>query len=902
MSAAPLNPFASQTVSSLRKIEPPLRWLNDAALRKLIAAFELVEEKPHRCELVQPVLSKGDGYGKSHLLGRLIQELDGRATCVSVAPYHDPLTCWVTLLQSMLSELSQPELTYHLPYPPTALDELAHQLFGFLTVMLADKGMTDTPIPGGLRDDILAGAFEKWDLADPASPLGLWINETLSACEQDAAREAVLVRLLKAATLHPYNDDASAMNWLLVLHRYAGDRTDEDSRQMCLEWILTSQLEIPAESFLQNDEQLAANNLIARQQTLDLLALAKLYRPFLLCFDQIHSLTSSLAKSFGQMLMDLVRAEGAHFSIVTASSHHWESIVLPEFGPDSLPCLAPRMELAGLTREQGRSLAEQRLQSNGDPVELQERFLKKDWLQEQFAQGLLGQRDFLRRCQTRYQELVPEAINPPDDAETAEEVALNSAPLLQEDLTTILAPEETEINLKALSETDEIVASPAVEPPAPAEISDIIVEASPALQEAPVKEQGASSDATSQSTNEPVVETPSPAEISDTLVSETVVSAIDDSVKEQNEVIETPESSPSIEQASTPELVAGMGPSAAPSNLEEPPPASESSTLIPLLPERFSAFTPLVDIIAHQTEGDEKSHLPPVLLPPAQEDFLSESKESSSAVAETGNPTPSLEELADSLAEPDKTAPEETPTPLASSSIGTDRSVPSELAGEAAPVPALPEETAPTTPAASEVQDLQPVSESPVETITPVSPESTGAIPDASLMDEVETPALSAPSAVDAPSISPAPELATPLPTEIELQKGEAEPDTTTASGDIPAAEPLDLVPASANRVASESEQAPMVVSTPDSAATPVPESVIAATATTHDQAELRDALLNIIKAHRFASHIAIADELRRKMQRSVSAEEAVLCAQSISEIHVYADGPNVAFLWQGQD
>jgi len=59
---------------------------------------------------------------------------------------------------------------------------------------------------------------------------------------------------------------------------------------------------------------------------------------------------------------------------------------------------------------------------------------------------------------------------------------------------------------------------------------------------------------------------------------------------------------------------------------------------------------------------------------------------------------------------------------------------------------------------------------------------------------------------------------------------------------------------------------------------------------------------LQIINAHRFASYIAISDELRRKMQRSVSVEEAILCAQSTSEIHVYADGPNAAFLWQGED
>lgn len=1002
MTVAPLNPFTSQTVSSLRKIEPPIRWLNDAALRKLMAVFEVVEEKPHRCELVQLILSRGDGYGKSHLLGRLIKELDGRATCVSVADYHDPLTCWVTLLQSILNELSQPELIHHLPYPPTQLDELAHQLFGFLTAMLADKGVTDTPIPGDNRDDLLERPFEKWDLSDPASTLGIWVKETLTACEQDATREATLVRLLKAATMHAYNDDASAMNWLLVLHRYASDRADEESRQMCLEWILTNQLEVPAETFLQNEAQLAGNNLIARQQTLDLLALAKLYRPFLLCFDQTSSLTSGLAKSFGNMLVDLVRGEGAHFSIVTANSNLWETTILPELAPDCLPCLATKMELAGLTREQGRSLAEQRLQSNGDPVELQERFFKKGWLEEQFAQGSLGQRDFLQRCEIRYQEIVPDAVKPSDEAETTAADSIPFEPLIQDVIPTVPAPAPIEpeatapstksepvslddlppIPAMGIAEAEPIQQAPPESPVVSAESVQIpppsIIQSSTTAESIdtsntstiiPVESVPQKSDANNTGSKIPtslVIEPPAPAEIVDT-VNESTTAPFEAPRKEQeseNTASETPEL---LNQVSTPVLEIEKSPLPEQASLEEVSPAP-----IAPLSNNFSAFTPLIEIAETQTEERKESYLPPVLLPPAQEEFLSESVEASN-VSDSDNPAVTIQELAKSLAEPEKTIPEETPKTITSPVIEVEPAppVPANLAPDLAPA-IIPDVTstveviepiAPTPVVEGGAIESQPVLEAPQETIPEISADSTGQIQSVPLIDEVEKTISPAPLVAVESFINPAPEVVedTPVVEDGALESQpmpEASQETISADSsgqiqNVPSVDEVDKTISSAPLVIEESfiNATPEVVVSPPSefepkiieavpgilevygdtravepsepseiAAIDEPTSPVAEVLTpvvddtnpvisepapivpVDDQAELRDALFQIIKAHRFASHIAIADELRRKMQRTVSVEETILCAESISEIHVYADGPNAAFLWQGVD
>lgn len=819
---APLNPFISQTVSSLRKIEPPLRWLNDAALRKLMAVFEVVEEKPHRCELVQLVLSRGDGYGKSHLLGRLIHDLNGRATSVSVATFDNPLNCWMTLLQSMLDELSQPEFTHQLPLPPTQLDELAHQVFGFLTVMLADKGEVDAPLSDEHRDDILQGAFEKWDLSNPESSLGIWVHEALNSCEQNPAREAILVRLLKAATLHTYSDDATAMNWLLVLHRYASDRADEDSRQMCLQWMISNEMESAAELSVQNEQQLAQNNLIARQQVLDLLALAKLFRPFVLCFDQTRSLPliTGLAKAFGNMLMELVRSEGAHFSIVTANSGVWESEVLPGFDPACIHCLATKMELVGMSREQGRSLAEQRLQGNGDSGAFQERFLDKEWLQQQFAQGSLGQRDFLTRCELRYQAMVPNATRPPEEYEVPEEEALPDEPLMPDLVSEVPVPDfnaahelapDTEINISELEqETTEQMTEVPGSLPAWHEVSAVT----------PIA-------ATEYSAPMEIVEAPCESSV---IAADTLAQAMEaeDAISETPDVIEQEydqDISTAANHLTEPELLqlASVTP-------EAPAPPE-------LLPDSFPALTPPVEII-------ENTIVESCDFNPSVEEFLSEQAasanhgDSEEVTTAPDGPDGDLNQLCN----PEANA-------IASDEISSDVTEPIQDGQEEIQIVPSIEITADQIDPAAIITEETSTDSFPQETAvleTTIEPQITEGEADTSSAIDFTTP--SEVSAI----------------TEFDSPIDEATAQTSDEGPEI-------------SQVAAVVDRAPAV-----------------------DPALLKEVMLQIISAHRFASYIAISDELRRKMQRSVPVEEAILCAQSTSEIHVYADGPNAAFLWQG--
>ena len=77
------NPFEDVIVSEPRRIEKPVKSLNDKPLRTLVQKFEALTRDPFPRAGRQPgarfIISPEPGYGKSHLIGRLFKELRGRA-------------------------------------------------------------------------------------------------------------------------------------------------------------------------------------------------------------------------------------------------------------------------------------------------------------------------------------------------------------------------------------------------------------------------------------------------------------------------------------------------------------------------------------------------------------------------------------------------------------------------------------------------------------------------------------------------------------------------------------------------------------------------------------------------------------------------------------------------------
>lgn len=421
--AIPLNPFADQIVTSPRRAEPPVKGLNDQVLRRMMAEFEKVETPPRRCSRVQLVVSPAGGYGKSHLTGRLFRDIGRRATRVYVRPFSDPESCWVSLLHSTVQELTGPEFedgSDRGTFAPTQLDALAHGVFAALLVGLMDAGEFTYNDPNFVRERLMKRAFEKWDLSDPQSAWGAWAAETLDNFESSETRSSRLVKLFEELTQHTLSDSTRPLAWLRVLRSYSQDRADASTRELALEWIRgrTPRVEEATKPLglviADGEDQTAGpagRNARARSRVLDLLAMAKLFRPFIQCFDQteVFGRVPGLAKAFGSLLSDMVQGEGAHLTIVTANNDVWESQLLPEMERADQDRIAPRVEMLGLTRDQGRELALQRLKQTRLPVDLQEQVIAPAWLDAQFSIGLLSPREFLRRCERRYEEVVPAA-------------------------------------------------------------------------------------------------------------------------------------------------------------------------------------------------------------------------------------------------------------------------------------------------------------------------------------------------------------------------------------------------------------------------------------------------------------------------------------------------------------
>ena len=151
-------------------------------------------------------------------------------------------------------------------------------------------------------------------------------------------------------------------------------------------------------------------------------------------------------------------------------------------------------------------------------------------------------------------------------------------------------------------------------------------------------------------------------------------------------------------------------------------------------------------------------------------------------------------------------------------------------------------------------------------------------------------PAPVAPVAVVSPSVAAVTPTALPKPP--KLISAPAQP-----SSPAPVSPP----------VVEKAETAPKVEAVASAAGDKVETSPKADAPTTVESANgssapatLGDVLRHLIRIRRFVSFAEISDELRTKMSREITLEEATAAAESTGDIRVYAQGGNAGFLWQG--
>lgn len=419
------NPFADQIVTSPRRAEPPIRGLNDSALHRLMMAFQRLLRPQAHAERAQLIISPAGGYGKSHLLGRLFREVGRRATRIYVRPFGDPETCWVSLLNGMVQDMLMPEKEEHAGRfaAPNQIDALAHGIFGELLARLVREGDYRADPAEAAIHRLTTQTLEKWDLSDPGSAWGQWAAQVLKDHEASPVREARLTELLLQSFPEGLSQNTRPQAWLRVLRRYACDRSDAATREACLAWMRGRTPVDAGEAALLGllpsdgtDQSLGAHgrNEVARHRVLDLCALARLFRPFVLCFDQteVYGRVPGMARTFGSVISDLVQGEGAHMCVITANSEVWTKQLEPGMDAAERDRILPAVTLQGLTRDQGRSLAHQRLRTVNAPEALRDRMLDDAWMEGLFARGQISARAFLQACEQRYDEVAAQLTKP----------------------------------------------------------------------------------------------------------------------------------------------------------------------------------------------------------------------------------------------------------------------------------------------------------------------------------------------------------------------------------------------------------------------------------------------------------------------------------------------------------
>jgi len=415
MNVSEINPFADQIINEPQRLEAVVQGLNDRPLEILLADFARLAEgnaprSKRRLPYAHLVISPEPGYGKSHLIGRLYREIQGRAIFVYILAIQNPATVFQSLMQAIVRELHFPPRIGAGPLDreqSTQLDLLAHHVFANLLADVIESRIgveIDTPADtaANLRADPLL-AFNRGTQGDLwADWMRQHLGDLLPFFEE--ALEA------RGVVLH------SPRGWLKALFHYAWSPFDAIKRRYVRDWISAQPLEPEEYSALgmraadAPDGEISphAANELCRQRLADLGQLAGYFRPLVFCFDQteIYAHQTALARSFGMAVAALVNEVPNHLTVVTSNQEPWVARIEPNMERADVDRLArPFLTLEGLTRDQGRELVRLRLEAWQKLPAVVASFLDKAWLAELFPQASnqMGARHFLQKCKERWE-------------------------------------------------------------------------------------------------------------------------------------------------------------------------------------------------------------------------------------------------------------------------------------------------------------------------------------------------------------------------------------------------------------------------------------------------------------------------------------------------------------------
>lgn len=420
-----MNPFRSQVVDDPRQIEPAVAGLNEEPLRRLLSLFAELKAG-HRMDRAPVVLSPEPGYGKSHLIGRLFQRLEGEATCIYLRPFEAVDRCWDRILDRIVRELVRVDLrdSEESPgRPRTQLDRMSALTVGHLTADLFDRSLVrDEELPARWKersDDLRAllrtNPLELWEGPDAGS----WIDWITRPSTFTCLPPGLWGREIEFGSVR------NPHSWLKVLLAYLAYRDDPGRHRLCTDWMRAVSLDPEEAAFLgmatadlpSAESSLETANELAKERILDFCRLARFARPFLFCFDQTEAFGQDpqRAARFGFVVAELVDQAPNQMLVITANREPWERRILPEIETayrDRMRYADPALHLSGLNESQARLLLQSRMRRAGVDPGRTERFSAGPWLPGFFSKAKVrGIRFFLQEAERRWEE---KGVPPPD--------------------------------------------------------------------------------------------------------------------------------------------------------------------------------------------------------------------------------------------------------------------------------------------------------------------------------------------------------------------------------------------------------------------------------------------------------------------------------------------------------
>jgi hypothetical protein len=410
-----LNPFAKRVVERPRGIDVTVPGLNAKILHELQKEFAaLLQGSPPRARLrkdeVQLVMSADPGYGKSHLIGRLFEELKQSATRIYVRPFTDPSNAWSSTLSRLVLEMSLPEDGGADALPngePTQMDAFGQAVLAQAFLELVRRNPELEPENPVVLTRMGGLPLDAFDLGNASTPEARWMD----CLTEDELDQAACLLPALGVSLQP---GSSAETWLRVLFLYIADRTQVQRRSLCLEWVEAKlhrsdvgELGLSQRAGLDDDVDRSGRNDEARARTLDLCALAGLFRPFLICFDQTETYGQrpELARAFGNLVADLFQEAPNQMTLVTANEDKWKRDIRPHVDDAHIERFGWPRYLEEITQEQSTELARRRLEFCGVAESEVQRFIDPAWLQQVVPAGGVSVRRFLEEAAHRFATL-----------------------------------------------------------------------------------------------------------------------------------------------------------------------------------------------------------------------------------------------------------------------------------------------------------------------------------------------------------------------------------------------------------------------------------------------------------------------------------------------------------------